>query len=142
MSDRNRADSNRSGDQPGSSQDLRQRAIDAYGSARDGAADARREAADAIDEAPLVALAAGMAAGALLAALIPVTRRERDLVRPYGDRVKDAAREAAQTARRVAPDKLRELGLTPDTMVGKAGEAVRETTQAALGKFRSEATSG
>lgn len=142
MSDRNRADATRSGDQSASSQDLRQRAIDAYDSARDSASDAGRRAVDAIDEAPLVALAAGMAAGALLAALIPVTRRERELVGPYGNRVKDAAREAAQTARRVAPDKLRELGLTPDTMVDKAGEAVRETTQAAMGKFRKEATSG
>ena len=142
MSDRNRADTGLSEDQSGSSQDLRQRALDAYDSARDSAADAGRRAVDAIDEAPLVALAAGMAAGALLAALIPVTRREREMVGPYGNRVKDAAREAAQTARRVAPDKLRELGLTPDSMVDKAGEAARETAQAALGKFRREATSG
>ena len=142
MSDRNRAETNSPQDQSGSSQDLRQRAIDAYDSARDSAADAGQRAVDAIDEAPLVALAAGMAAGALLAALIPVTRRERDMVGPYGNRVKDAAREAAQTAKRVAPDKLRELGLTPDTMVDKAGEAARETAQAALGKFRREATSG
>lgn len=140
MSDRNRADAATARDQSSAPQDLRQRAIDAYDSARGRAADAGRSAGDAIDDAPLVALAAGMAAGALLAALLPVTRKEREFAGPYGEKVKDAAREAARTARRVAPDKLRELGLTPDSMVGKAGEAVRETAEAALGKFRREGT--
>ena len=37
---------------------------------------------DTIDQAPLVALGAGLAAGALIAALLPTTRRERDLLSP------------------------------------------------------------
>ena len=36
----------------------------------------------AIDEAPLIALAAGVAAGALVAALLPVTRQERKFAKP------------------------------------------------------------
>ena len=45
----------------------RQRAIEAYGSARG-------RASDTLNEAPLIALAGGIAAGALIAALLPRTR--------------------------------------------------------------------
>jgi hypothetical protein len=120
---------------------LRQRAIDAYDSALDNASEATRRAGDTIGEAPLIALGAGIAAGALLAALIPTSRRERDLLRPYGDRVTGAAREAADAARRAGSDKLRELGLTPDTLTDKASEAAKATAQAAIGTFRDEAKS-
>ena len=130
-SDRNSNSSDDSG--------LRQRAIEAYDSALDNASEATRRAGDTIGEAPLIALGAGIAAGALLAALIPTSRRERDLLRPYGDRVTGAAREAADAARRAGSDKLRELGLTPDTLTDKASEAAKATAQAAIGTFRDEA---
>lgn len=120
---------------------LRQRAIDAYDSALDGASSSARRAGDTIGEAPLIALGAGIAAGALIAALLPTSRRERDLLRPYGDRVTDAARGAADAARQAGSDKLRELGLTPDSLADKAGEAAKATAQAAIGTFRDEATS-
>ena len=130
-SDRNSNSSDDSG--------LRQRAIEAYDSALDNASEATRRAGDTIGEAPLIALGAGIAAGALLAALIPTSRRERDLLRPYGARVTGAAREAADAARRAGSDKLRELGLTPDTLTDKASEAAKATAQAAIGTFRDEA---
>lgn len=130
-SDRNRATE--------SDSSLRQRAIDAYDSALDSASDAGRRAGDTIGEAPLVALGAGVAVGALLAALIPTSRRERDLLRPYGDRVTGAARDAAEAARRTGSDKLRELGLTPEVLADKASEAAKASAQAAVGKFRDEA---
>lgn len=97
-----------------------------------------RTPAEAIDEAPLVALAAGVAAGALIAALLPVTRQERRLVKPVGDRVTSAARGAADAAKRTASDKLRELGLTPDAVAEKVTEAGRATAQAAIGAVRDE----
>jgi hypothetical protein len=118
---------------------LRQRAIDAYDSAFDSASSGARRAGDTIGEAPLIALGAGIAAGALIAALLPTSRRERDLLRPYGDRVTGAARDAADAARKVGSDKLRELGLTPDNLAGKAGEAAKATAQAAIGTLRNEA---
>jgi hypothetical protein len=96
---------------------------------------------DTIDQAPLVALGAGLAAGALIAALLPTTRRERDLLSPVGDRITGAARDAAGAARRAGSDKLKELGLTPDALVDKAGEAAREAAQAAVGTFKDEAAS-
>ena len=123
----------------GGSSGLRQTAIEAYDSTLDGASAAGRRAGDTIGEAPLVALGAGIAAGALIAALLPTSRRERELLRPYGDRVTGAARGAADAARRAGADKLRELGLTPDVLADKAGEAAKATAQAAIGTFKDEA---
>jgi len=96
---------------------------------------------DTIDQAPLIALSAGLAAGALIAALLPTTRRERELLSPVGDRITGAARDAADAARRAGSDKLKELGLTPDALVDKAGEAAREAAQAAVGTFKDESAS-
>ncbi len=124
------------------SEDIRQRALDAYDSARDSASQATRKAGDAIGDAPFAAIGAGVAAGALLAALLPTSRRERDLLGPYGERVTGAARDAADAARRAGSDKLRDLGLTPDVLAEKAGEAAQATAQAAMGTFRDEASKG
>jgi len=130
MSERDRNPSSSSG------RDLRQRALDAYESAWDSTSGATRRAGDAVGEAPLVALGAGLAVGALVAALIPTSRREREVLGPYADRVTGAAREAADAARQAGSEKLRELGLTPDAVAEKASEAARHTAQAALGTLR------
>jgi hypothetical protein len=119
--------------------DLRTRAIEAYDSALDSASAAGRRAGDSIGDAPLIALGAGVALGAVLAAIIPTSRKERELLRPYGDRVTGAARGAAEAARQAGSDKLRELGLTPDVLADKAGEAAKATAQAAIGTFKDEA---
>lgn len=119
-------------------QELRQRAIDAYDSARDGTTGATRRAGEAIGGAPMVALGAGLAVGAIVAALIPTSRRERELLGPYADRATDAARDAVDTARRAGSDKLRELGLTPDALSEKASEAARSTAQAVVGSLRGD----
>ena len=119
--------------------DLRSRAIEAYDSALDSASAAGRGAGDSIGEAPLIALGAGAVIGALFAAMLPTSLRERKLLRPYGKRVTDAGRGAADAARRAGSDKLRELGLTPDVLADKAGEAARATAQAAIGTFKDEA---
>jgi hypothetical protein len=116
----------------------RQRAIEAYGSARD-------RTANALDEAPLIALAGGLAAGALIAALLPRTRTEERLVRPYADRAKETARSAAQAAKDAGRGRLDELGLTKDkgkdtvrSIIDGAREAVRASAQAAAGSVRGE----
>lgn len=114
----------------------RRRAIDAYGSARD-------RTSQALDEAPLIALAGGLAAGALIAALLPGTSAERRLVRPYAERARETARSAAQAAKEAGRGRLDELGLTPDrgrdtvrSIIEGAREAVRASAQAAASTVR------
>jgi len=90
----------------------RQRAIEAYESARDSVAGAGRRTAATLGEAPLIALAGGIAAGALIAALLPRTRSEERLVRPTARRVKDSANAAYKAARDTSKQRFEELGFT------------------------------
>src|SRR5689334_13932212 len=85
----------------------RQRAIEAY-------SDARERAVDTLGEAPLLALAGGLAAGALIAALLPRTQTETRIVRPTARRVKDSARSAFDAARDTGTERLNAMGLNRD----------------------------
>lgn len=138
--DRDSSSSSNSGSgQQGYTQDLRQRALDAYDAARETASSAGRRATGAIEDSPLVVLGAGIAAGALVAALLPTTRRERELLAPYGSKVTGAARDAADAARNAGSQKLQELGLMPDALFDKAGETVRTSAQAAASILKEDA---
>lgn len=92
----------------------RQRAIEAYEGARD-------RAVDTLGAAPLLALAGGIAAGALIAALLPRTDAETRAIRPTARRVKNSARAAFDAAKDTGTQRLDELGLSRD----KAEETVR-----------------
>ena len=92
----------------------RQRAIRAY-------EDARGRATDTLGQAPLIALAGGIAAGALFAALLPRTETEARLVRPTAKRVKNSARAAFTAARDTGTQRLDELGISRE----KGEETVR-----------------
>lgn len=114
------------------------RAIDAYGRGRSGGI-------DAIDNAPLIALAGGIAAGALVAALLPRSEAESRLLRPVTNRVGDTARSAARAAKQAGRDRLAELGLTPEkgsetirSIFEGASEAARASAQAAIGTVKGE----
>ena len=96
----------------------RRRAIAAYDSARG-------RAADTLSEAPLIALAGGIAAGALIAALLPRTKAEQKLVRPTARRVRDTARAAYRAAKDTGTDRLNELGLNRE----KGEETIRSLFQ-------------
>jgi hypothetical protein len=96
----------------------RQRAIEAY----EGAG---RRASDTLSQAPLSALAGGIAAGALIAALLPRTSAEQRLVGPAARRAKDTARAAFKAARDTGSDRLNELGLNRD----KGEETIRSLFQ-------------
>ncbi|MGI8705671.1 MAG: hypothetical protein ACR2JJ_07740 [Sphingomicrobium sp.] len=137
MTDTNRT-AGQAGQDEGFVENIRQRAVEAYDSTRETTSDATRRAGDAIGQAPLVALGAGIAVGAVVAALLPTSRRERELLGPYADRVTGAARDAAGAAREAGSEKLRELGLTPDAVAEKASEAAKASAQAAAGRFRDE----
>jgi hypothetical protein len=92
----------------------RQRALDAYEGARD-------RATDTLGQAPLLALAGGLAAGALIAALLPRTDAEAKAVGPTARRIRDNAQAAARAARDTGSQRLGDLGLSRD----KAEETVR-----------------
>ena len=83
----------------------RQRAIRAYG-------DARGRATDTLGQAPLLALAGGIAAGALIDALLPRTEAETRLVKPTAKRVKNTAKAALDAARDTGSQRLDELGIS------------------------------
>ncbi len=66
----------------------------------------------------MLALAGGLAAGALIAALLPRTETETRLIKPTARRVKDSARAAVEAARDTGSQRLDELGLNRDQGTG------------------------
>ena len=90
----------------------RQRAIEAYDRARTSVSGAGRRAGDTVNSAPLIAIAGGLAAGAILAALLPRTKVETKALRPTVRRVRETAQAALDAARETGNDRLNELGLT------------------------------
>jgi hypothetical protein len=123
----------------------RERAISAYDEARGRIRGAGRSAGDQLGDAPLLTLGGGLALGALIATLLPVGRRERDLVAPLAGRVKDSASAAASAARQAGEARLGELGLTRDkgsealrSIVDGAADALRTSAKAAAEAVRGE----
>ena len=121
----------------------RQKAVEAYDNARGSVSGAGQKTGDAIDEAPLIALAGGIAVGALLAALLPRTRTESELLRPVGDRLTGTAKAAANAAKDAGSQRLQELGLTREagmdtlkSIITGAGDAAKASAQAAMGTVR------
>ena len=122
----------------------RERAISAYDEARGRVRSAGRSASEQLGDAPLATLGGGLALGALIAALLPVGRRERELVAPLAGRVKDSASAAVTAAREAGEARLDELGLTRDkgsealkSIVDGAADALRTSAKAAAEAVRS-----
>lgn len=113
----------------------RERAIAAYDSARESAAATGKKAGDQLAEAPLAVLAGGIAAGAILAALLPTSRREKELLAPVTDNLRDKASAAVEAAKSAGQARLGELGLTRDA----GGEAVRSIVDGATDALRASA---
>lgn len=121
----------------------RQRAIEAYGSARDRVGNAKSRASDSLQEAPLIVLAAGLAAGAAIAALLPRTRAEDRLLKPVTNRARETAQSAIQAAKDAGRGRLDELGLTKErgsdairSIIDGARDAAKASAQAAAGTYR------
>lgn len=123
----------RAGDALGSA---RTAAVDAYDAARERAAAATTRASDGIDEAPLVALAGGLAVGVLLAALLPRTEQEARLLGPIGERITGGARDAVEAAKEAGREKLNELNLTRDAGSSALQALIRGVGEAALGAVK------
>lgn len=73
-------------------------------------------AATQIDNSPLVALGAGLALGAALGAVLPASRKERELLAPLGQKINEAGTGAIDRGRGMAKQKFDEM----------AGDKVRE----------------
>lgn len=113
----------------------RQRAIEAY--------DTGGRVTDTLSEAPLIALAGGLAAGALIAALLPRTRTETRAVRPTARRIKQSARAALEAAKDTGTQRMGELGLSRDraeetirSLLSDVTQAAKDSGQAALDAAR------
>jgi ElaB/YqjD/DUF883 family membrane-anchored ribosome-binding protein len=116
----------------------RERTSSAYESARERASRAGHRTADGVDSNPAAALIGGLALGALVAAILPRTRREEEMFGQYGRRLNEKAREAALAARDAGTSKLDEMGFNKDTakeklneLASSAGEAARASAGAA-----------
>jgi hypothetical protein len=78
-------------------------------SARQSVSGATRKTAQSLSSNPAAALAGGFVVGALAGVIIPATRRERDALQPIGQKVTDAARQAARQAAESSRAKMDQL---------------------------------
>ncbi|MDQ3078005.1 MAG: hypothetical protein M3Q83_04085 [Pseudomonadota bacterium] len=114
----------------------RERAVSAYDSARERASSAKAKTGNQIDEAPLIALAGGLAAGALIAALLPRTTTEDKLLGPVGEKITGGARSAIDAAKQAGRDKFEELNLTRDAGASAFQTIIKGVSDAAAGSVR------
>jgi len=106
----------------------------AYAGVRERASRAGRWTGEEISANPMAAVAGGFAVGALIAAMLPRTERETELLGGVGTRINDAAREATRTAVDAGRQQVEELTETAATKVGEAViGAVTATTGATAG---------
>jgi hypothetical protein len=117
----------------------RDRTAAAYATARERAGTAYetagRRTSEGIDSNPVAAVVGGLAIGALVAALLPRTSREDELLGSVGRKINDSAREAANAAKEAGKGQLDELGLSRDGLRSK----LDEFTDRAVGAVKSSA---
>src|SRR5687768_8795761 len=93
----------------------RERTAAAYATARERAGSAYetagRKTSQGIDSNPVAAVVGGLAIGAIVAALLPRTSREEELLGGVGRKLTDTARDAANAAKEAGRGQLDELGL-------------------------------
>ena len=95
---------------------------------------ATKRATESVDAFPVIALAGGLALGAVLGALLPRTRQEEELLGSVGGKINDKARNAALAARDAGQAKLDELGISTDaagTQVGKLIDSIAQVAESA-----------
>ena len=73
-------------------------------------------ASQQLDSSPLIALGAGAALGAVLGAVLPTSRKEKELLAPLGVKLSAASSGAVERAREMSKQKFDEM----------AGDKVRE----------------
>lgn len=117
-------------------QAARERTSAAFGSASERAGQVAERTSQGIETNPMMALAGGLALGAVLGALLPKTRREEELLGDYGRRINDTAREAARAAKEAGTSKLDELGYNRDTLRQKVDSLRSDAAEIAAAAAR------
>lgn len=98
---------------------------------------------EGIQSNPLLALGGGLALGAIVAALLPKSGKEDELLGNAGTKIRSTAAEAAKAAREAGKGQLENLGVNADaardqvrSLVEKLGEAVKSASSAAADSVR------
>ena len=107
----------------GAFRSARERTVSAYEAARERTTDATRQATAQMAIYPVGAVIAGLAAGALLGAVLPRTRRESEWFGTTGRRLASAARDAAQKGVDAGRERIDQV---TGKVVNKVGSAVME----------------
>ena len=113
----------------------RERTTALYGSARDRASSALSNSRETVDANPVVAIAGGLALGAILGAVLPTSRREQELLGDVGSRVTDAAKGVANSAVEAGRSQVDEL---KSSALQNVGEAVVEAVSSSTGAGKSQ----
>jgi ElaB/YqjD/DUF883 family membrane-anchored ribosome-binding protein len=98
----------------------RARTSAAFSGVRERAAGAGRWTGQEIGSNPMTAVAGGFALGALVAAILPRTERETELLGGVGSKITDAAREATKSAVDAGRQQVEEISENAATRVGEA----------------------
>jgi ElaB/YqjD/DUF883 family membrane-anchored ribosome-binding protein len=99
---------------------------------RQQATAAYEASANAVDAAPLTALAGAIAVGAVAAALLPSSTREVEALGPLGDRVRGALDMAFTAAKAAGAEHLTARGLTAAATSSGAGAMLGSIVKAVL----------
>lgn len=105
----------------------KERTSNLYGSARERASGAVSTSRDTIDANPVVAIAGGLAIGAVLGAMLPTSRREQELLGEVGSRVNETAKGVANSAMEAGRTQVDDL---KNNAFQKVGEAVVDAVSA------------
>ena len=105
------------------------RVADQFSASVDGFSSARAQLADLFERQPLALGAIGLAIGAAVAASLPTTRLEKDML----GETSDALRERARAAADVAAEEAQRQNLTPEGLKSDVADVVSKIPGAARG---------
>ncbi|TZG25994.1 hypothetical protein [Sphingomonas montanisoli] len=104
---------------------------------------AKAKVGGGVDSFPVVALAAGIAVGAVVGALLPKTKKEGELLGEYGGEIVDRAKAALTAGKDAGKAELDAAGFSTDAagkQVGKLIESIAKVAEtagsAAIGAVR------
>ena len=109
----------------------RETATHAIESARDAAGKAAQQTAATLESNPVGVLVGGLALGALVAAVLPRSQREKELLAPVGKRLAASAAAAIAAAKDAGRQELEQAGLTKSAATDRVHSLVEQVTRAA-----------